>query len=464
VERFRDGEHGPEYQFENDWRPVTVHNEPIEVKGGKTERLQVRETHHGPIVNDALGAKSGEPLALAWTAIREPVVNSTGVDAGGFTAGAELVEAFRGYTIPSMNMVWADSSGNIGYKLVGKLPIRRGGCPDLPKPGWTGEYEWDGYIPYEELPEVTNPPNGMLVTANNRIAPDDYPHHISSEYLDGYRAARIEQLLNEKEKLSLDDFERIQLDLYSIPGERTAHRLARLRPPGQRETRAIERLKSWDHKLDPDTIAGTIYAVFTVHFARLVSEAVIGDEDYAERWRSKSMLGFTPMVSAPWRFQARLIELWDEADPELIGGRSWDDLAIDALTSALDELETQYGSDPNAWTWAGSTACASPTRWPRAPAGRRSSSTGCCRATCRPAARRRPSVRSDSCPMTAPTREAGRTRSASWPTSAIRTAAAGSTRPASPATPAARTTTTCWTTGTRARATSSASRGPIPCS
>jgi len=261
------------------------------------------------------------------------------------------VEAFRGYTIPSMNMVWADSSGNIGYKLVGKLPIRRGGCPDLPKPGWTGEYEWDGYIPYEELPEVTNPPNGMLVTANNRIAPDDYPHHISSEYLDGYRAARIEQLLNEKEKLSLDDFERIQLDLYSIPGERTAHRLARLRPPGQRETRAIERLKSWDHKLDPDTIAGTIYAVFTVHFARLVSEAVIGDEDYAERWRSKSMLGFTPMVSAPWRFQARLIELWDEADPELIGGRSWDDLAIDALTSALDELETQYGSDPNAWTW-----------------------------------------------------------------------------------------------------------------
>jgi penicillin G amidase len=351
VEHFRDGADGPEYQFEDNWLPVSVHEEEIPIRGRSPERLQVRETHHGPIVNDALGARAGEPLALAWTAIREPVVNSTGVDAGGFANGEELVEAFRDYSIPTMNMVWADDSGNIGYKLVGKLPIRRGGCPDLPKPGWTGEYEWDGYVPYDGLPAVVNPAGGVLVTANNQIAPDDYPHHITSEYLDGYRAARIEQLIGERERLTLDDFERIQLDLHSIPGEQTTHRLARLRPTGQREVRAIERLKSWDHELDPETVAGTIYAVFTVHFARLVSEAVIGDEDYAERWRSKSMLGFTPMVTAPWRFQARLIELWDEGDSELIGGRSWDELALQSLSNALDELEERFGNDPAGWTW-----------------------------------------------------------------------------------------------------------------
>ena len=101
-----------------------------------------------------------------------------------------------------------------------------------------------------------NPPGGAIVTANNRIAPDDYPHHITSEYLDGYRAARIEQLLAERERHSLDDFARMQMDVLSIPGGETAHRLARLTPPGQREIRAIERLKSWDHRLDPDTIAG----------------------------------------------------------------------------------------------------------------------------------------------------------------------------------------------------------------
>jgi penicillin amidase len=189
------------------------------------------------------------------------------------------------------------------------------------------------------------------VTANNRIAPADYPHHITSEYLDGWRAQRIEQLLAERERHSLDDFARIQLDVFSIPGEQTAHRLARLRPPHQREVRAIERLKSWDHRLDERSVAGSIYHFFTHHLAVLVSEAVIGDAHDAKRWRSMSQLGFTPMNSAPWRFHARLIELWDEGDAELIGGRDWTDLAIEALTNALDDLESRFGSDPENWRW-----------------------------------------------------------------------------------------------------------------
>jgi penicillin amidase len=354
VERIREPADGgpPEYEFEGAWRPLTVHREEILVRGRSApEVLEVRETHHGPVMNGPLGAGRGEPLALAWTALREPFFTRLSVDVGEIQSGEELVEGFRDYNVPPMNLVWADARGNIGYKLVGKLPLRRGGCPDMPKPGWTGEYEWEGYVPYEELPAIVNPPGGVVVTANNQIAPADYPFHITSEYLDGYRAARIEQLLAEKERHKLDDFERIQADLYSIPGELTSHRLARLRPAGQREVRAIERLKSWDHRLEPGTVAGTIYAVFTAHFAKAVSEAVIGDPEQAERWRSKSMLGFTPMVSSPWRFQARLIELWDEGDPELIGGRDWDDLALASLRSALDELEDCYGSDPAGWAW-----------------------------------------------------------------------------------------------------------------
>jgi penicillin amidase len=348
VERIENGE----YEFEGEWRPLTVHREEIGVAGrAEPELLEVQETHHGPVVSAPLGAEGSEQLSLAWTALREPFFTRLSVEIGRIGSGAELVERFGEYTVPCMNLVWADADGNIGYKLVGRLPVRSGGCPDMPKPGWTGEYEWDGYVPYEELPEITNPSDGVIVTANNRIAPPDYPHHITSEYLDGYRAARIEQLLAEKERHTIEDFERIQCDLYSIPGELTAHRLARLRPTGQREVRAIERLKSWDHRLDPDTVAGTIYAVFTAHFAQAVSEAIIGDPELAERWRSKSLLGFTPMVSSPWRFQARLIELWDESDSELTGGRSFDELALEALSSALDELESQYGHDPADWKW-----------------------------------------------------------------------------------------------------------------
>jgi penicillin G amidase len=343
---------GLAYLFEDDWRPLTIHLEEIHVRGRAVpERVEVWETHHGPIVNGPLGAGGGEPLALSWTALREPFFTSIGLDVGGIASGTELVERFEDFHVPCMNMVWGDSGGHIGYKLVGKLPRRPGGCPDLPKPGWTGEYEWDGYVPYDELPRLDDPEDGVIVTANNRIAPDDYPHHITSEYLDGYRAARIEQLLLERERHSLDSFERIQADVYSIPGAETARRLARLRPPGQREIRAIERLKSWDHRLDADTVAGTIYAAFTVHFARAVSEAAIGDVAEAARWRSKSLLGFTPMTSSPWRFHARLLELWEEADTELVGGRSWEELALEALGSALAELEERFGSDPAGWRW-----------------------------------------------------------------------------------------------------------------
>jgi penicillin amidase len=352
VERVRSAHEGEQaaYEFEGRWRPLDVLHDRIAVRGRNPEPLEIWETHHGPIMNRPLGAK-GEPLALAWTALREAWPAHLAVDCGYARTGAELVAAFSEHTVPCMNLVWADSGGNIGYKLVGNLPRRRGGCPDLPKPGWTGEYEWDGYVPFEELPEIVNPPGGVIVTANNRIAPDDYPHHITSEYLDGYRAARIEKLLAERERHSLDDFERIQADLYSIPGDETARRLTRLQPEDQRDIRAIERLRSWDGILDPDTVAGTIVQVFTVHFARAIGMAVIGDDEQAARWISKSMLGFTAMTSAPWRFQARMLELWEEGDEELIGGRPWDELALGALGSALDELVGRYGDDPAGWRW-----------------------------------------------------------------------------------------------------------------
>ena len=103
--------------------------------------------------------------------------------------------------------------------------------PDLPKPGWTGEFEWDGTIPYDELPRVVNPPEGFIVTANNRIVGDDYPHHITSEWMTGYRARRIEEMLGERERHSLEDFERMQHDFFSFPGVETVHRLSRLHPP-----------------------------------------------------------------------------------------------------------------------------------------------------------------------------------------------------------------------------------------
>lgn len=342
---------GERYEFRGEWRPLELIEEEIAVRGrGEPERLLARATHHGPIVNEALRADPDEPLALAWTALRAPCVTEASLSVLGVASGAELVESLRPHNAPVSNLVWADRGGSIGYKTIGLLPVRAGGCPDLPKPGWSGEHEWGGRVPYDELPELTDPESGYVVTANNRIAPPDYPHHITSDWLDGHRARRIEDLLSSRDDHDLDGFARMQTDMHSIPGLETAHRLARLRPRDQRETAAIERLRSWDGSMGPESVAATIYQAFTLRFAREVARLAIGDRDIAERWLDRADNGFMTHVASPWRWHAHLLALWAEGDEELIG-RDWDELALDALRAALDELAQRFGEDPTGWRW-----------------------------------------------------------------------------------------------------------------
>jgi penicillin G amidase len=342
---------GDSYLYEDEWKPLQTVREEIVVKGrAEAVALDVRITHHGPIVNAALGADEAEPLALSWLALREPTTFAGMFELLEIGSGPELVAKLEGHTAPASNLIWADRHGSIGYKLIGRLPLRRGGCPDLPKPGWSGEFEWEGTIPYDELPAKVDPESGYLITANNRIAGDEYPHHITSEYLDGFRAKRIEQLLGGSDEHDLEGFEAMQTDNLSLPGIEAARRLGRLTPRGQRELSAIERLRSWDGRLDPGTIAGTIYQAFLLRLAREVARAAIGDRDLCERWLDRADNGFTPHITSPWRWHSHLMGLWEEADEELVG-RPWEGLVLEALAGALDDLEERFGPDPEGWRW-----------------------------------------------------------------------------------------------------------------
>jgi penicillin amidase len=342
---------GDKYLFKDEWLPLRTRTEEIVVKGRDAPvTMEVRETHHGPIVNEALGADDAEPLALAWQTLREPTAFRGMFELLDVTSGPEYVDLIAGHTSPASNVIWADRHGSIGYKLIGRLPVRRGGVADLPKPGWTGEFEWEGTVPYEELPAVVDPESGFLITANNRIVDDDYPHHITSEWLDGFRAKRIEEMLLEKEVHDLDGFAEMQTDVLSLPGLEAARRLSRLHPSGQRERAAIERLRNWDGRLDPDTVAGTIYQAFLLRLAREVARAAIGDRDLCERWLDRADNGFTPHITSPWRWHSHLMDLWEEADEELVG-RPWDGLVLEALAGALDDLGDRFGPDPDGWRW-----------------------------------------------------------------------------------------------------------------
>jgi penicillin amidase len=341
---------GESYHFEGELLPLDVVEEEIPVKGRKRpEALTVRSTHHGPIVNEILGADDAEPLALRWLTLDEPTVFAGMFELHDIENGAQLVERLEGHTAPASNLIWADRD-SIGYKMIGRLPLRKGGCPDLPKPGWTGDFEWEGTIPYDELPEVVDPESGFLVTANNRVVGDDYPHHITSEWFDGFRAKRIEDLLLADDEHDLDGFEAMQVDVVSNLGLEAARRLGRLKAARQRERSAIERLRSWDGDLGPETIAGTIYQSFLLRLAREVARAAIGDRDLAERWLDRADNGFTAHVTSPWRWHSHLMKLWEEGDEELIG-RPWEALVLESLGGALDDLAERFGPDPEGWRW-----------------------------------------------------------------------------------------------------------------
>ncbi len=342
---------GDRYLFEGEWRALQIVHEEIAVKGrGAPEQLEVRITQHGPIVNEALGADQAEPLALRWLALDAPTAFAGMYELDQIDSGAELVRRLEGHTSPASNLIWADRHGSIGYKLIGSLPRRRGDCPDLPKPGWSGDFEWEGTVPYGELPELIDPKSGYLISANNRIAGDSYPHHITSEWLDGFRAARIEQLLGESEEHDLDSFERMQTDVLSIPGLEAARRLGRLSPAGQRESAAIERLRSWNGRLDPDSIAATIYQAFLLRLGREVARSVIGDRDLCERWLDRADNGFMTHVTSPWRWHSHLMALWEQGDADLIG-RPWEELVLETLSGALDDLSDRFGPDQQGWRW-----------------------------------------------------------------------------------------------------------------
>jgi penicillin amidase len=342
---------GDSYEFRGERRPLEIEHEEISVRGrDEPELLEIRRTHHGPIVNEALDADPDEPLALRWSALDHACVTEASLGVLDVTSGPELVESLRPHNAPVSNLVWADRHGSIGMKVIGVLPVRGGDCPDLPRPGWDGEFEWEGWVPYDEMPELTDPECGYVLTANNRITPEGYPHHVSSDWLDGYRARRIEDLLAARADHDLDDFQEMQTDMLSLPGLETARRLARLRPRDQRETAAIERLRSWDGRMGPDSVAATIYQAFTLRLGREAARRTIGDRDLAERWLDRADNAFLNHVTSPWRWHSHLLGLWEEGDEELISG-SWEELVLDALRAALDSLADRFGDDPAGWRW-----------------------------------------------------------------------------------------------------------------
>ncbi|HEY6101797.1 MAG TPA: penicillin acylase family protein, partial [bacterium] len=261
LERF-DPDDPTRYEFKGQWEQATVVEESISVKGRREPvLLPVRITRHGPILNGVVDGLDAF-VALRWTALEPGTILGSVLRLDEARNWSEFREALKLWTVPAQNFVYADGDGNIGYQLPGRIPVRAKGDGLLPVPGWTGEYEWVGEIPFDELPSSFNPERGYIVTANNRIIPDGYQHFIAAEWDPGFRAQRIEAMLTAQPKVSPEVVADMQLDTTSLPAQAIIRSLQGVQVTEEPDASLLAELRAWDGVLAPESQAAAIYEAF----------------------------------------------------------------------------------------------------------------------------------------------------------------------------------------------------------
>ncbi|MBP1703804.1 MAG: Acyl-homoserine-lactone acylase [Chloroflexi bacterium] len=344
-----------QYEVNGQWVDMQLVKETIQVAGGEPQELTVRYTRHGPIVSDTyadledFGQKAGGDIpenyavALRWTALE---VNHMFRAVIGFDRAQnwdEFREAARSFTVPSQNLVYADVDGNIGYQTPGNIPIRAQGDGRLPVPGWTDEYEWQGYIPFEELPNTFNPPQGYVATANNAVVDSSYPYFINYYWDYGFRAKRIVELIEVGAgSIDIPYMQSIQGDAKDLNAELLVPILLQIPLDDERLSDARAILQDWDYFNTLDSAPGALYNLF---WKNLLVETLHDDlpEDYWPGGGTLAFEFFRQQVDQPDSYW------WDNQGTPEVENR--DQIFSRAFAKAVDEIEQLQGKDSKRWNW-----------------------------------------------------------------------------------------------------------------
>ncbi len=286
VEKF-DSANPKRYQTPSGWQDAVVRREEIKVRKGLASaefdvvNHDVTVTRHGPIIFEG----DGKRYALRWTAFESSKIG------GGYLSYAlnraknwnEFNAALLSFTAPTQNIVYADVNGHIGYHAAGIIPIRRSGDGAVPYDGSTNAGDWVDYIPIAKLPNVYDPPSGIIVTANQRIAGTDYPYHLTYSWAQPYRARRIYDLLSEKPIHTSEDFRRILGDVYSIAGAHFAKEVVRtLRPKLTAEDEklraTLDAFEKWDGRVNAESSVAPLAAQMRLAFRSKILAVALGPD------------------------------------------------------------------------------------------------------------------------------------------------------------------------------------------
>jgi penicillin amidase len=348
IEKFNP-DNPKQYQTPAGWKDAVVRREEIKVRKGigsseyDTVVQEVTVTRHGPIIFEG----DGKRYALRWTALDPSKNNADSTHILNRVRNwKEFNTALESFTAPTQNMVYADVDGHIGYHAAGVIPIRKSGDGSVPYDGATDAGEWTSYIPIAKLPTLYDPPSGIIVTANQRIVGTDYPYFLTHSWAQPYRARRIWDLLNEKPKLSAEDFRRVLGDTYSIAGvffTKEAVKLLRpkLTPADEKLRATLEAFEKWDGMVNTESTVAPIVSRMRLAFRSKILTAALG-QDLVRNYQWSNfdttldrILKDQPAAWLPKEFP------------------TYADLLRACYDEAVGNLTKSLGADETKWTWGG---------------------------------------------------------------------------------------------------------------
>jgi penicillin G amidase len=329
------------FKYEGEWDSAIVMEEEIKVKGqDEPELIEIIITRNGPLIS------TDPALSLRWTAYEIEAGTIDAITGMNFARKwKEFRRALFDFTLPIQNIVYADIDGNIGFRTAGLVPIRKQGLGLEPSPGWSAEYGWDGFIPMEELPELFNPPQGYIATANHRVVDDKYPYPIMIDDASPYRMIRIVDVLGSGSTFNLEDMKSLQNDWFNSHAATWLPKWLEMLTDYENGLNDIGKeslrlLKSWltNPISSPNASAPAIYANWYLNLIEDVFKEQMGEALYL-RFISRGYFACNALDYLMKKGESR----WFNA--------GLDQILLNSYLRTIDELSERLGPDPGQWQW-----------------------------------------------------------------------------------------------------------------
>ena len=344
------------YFIDGDWRPLIIEQDSVIVKDSAKVYFDVKKTHRGAIISDIHANNfllttdkiDKAVLSMRWTAL-EFSDEFRGIFALNKAANwEEFKNALSDFTVPGQNFVYTDKYGNIGYVCAARLPVRNSNSPTFVYDGTTSANDWRGFVPYEQMPKLFNPPDNFIATANNKTV-SSFGYHISNLWEPSSRIERITEMLRSKPRHSAQDFMKYQTDQISPYAKEIKSYIGsafkEIKVNDARLKNAIEMIGRWDGRMDMGSQIPSIYSMFFNSLIKNIFEDEMGEQIYSE---------FIFMANIPYRVVQKLLaenssSWFDNVNTPQIETR--DAIIRQSFAEALVKLDGRFGNNMEKWQW-----------------------------------------------------------------------------------------------------------------